>query len=54
VGQVVQSSEEWVVLEFDFSAADLGENYSRIIFFFDFNKTGTGLEFYFDDLEYAN
>jgi hypothetical protein len=54
VGQVVQTSEEWVVLEFDFSAADLGENYSRIIFFFDFNKTGTGLEFYFDDLEYAN
>lgn len=52
--QVVQATEEWVEVEFDLSGVDPNETFSRVIFFFDFGENGSGLEFYFDDLEYAN
>lgn len=53
VSQVVNTTNEWVELEFDFSAADPSIEWGRVIFFFDFNVPGSGLEFYFDDLSYV-
>lgn len=53
VSQVVNTTNEWVELEFDFSAADPSIEWGRAIFFFDFGVAGSGLEFYFDDLNYV-
>lgn len=40
----------WEVLQFDFSTADLTQEYSKIIVFFDFGNPGTGTNYYFDDI----
>lgn len=53
VAQVVQTTNEWVEIEFDFSDADLNEEWNTLVFFFDFGNTGSGLDFYFDDLTYG-
>jgi len=44
---------EWVEIEFDFSAASTSENWTRVVFFFNFGASGTGEFYYFDDLNYA-
>lgn len=51
--QVVNTTNEWVEVEFDFSAADTNENWDVLVFFFDFGNPGANLEFYFDDLDYV-
>ncbi|MCH8534285.1 MAG: hypothetical protein LAT51_04375 [Flavobacteriaceae bacterium] len=51
--QVVNTTNEWVEVEFDFSGADINVQWDLLVFFFDFGNPGSGLEFYFDDLEYA-
>jgi hypothetical protein len=52
----LNTSSEWTELTFDFSGAegaDTSIDWTRVIFFFDFGNDGTGLEFYFDDLNYV-
>lgn len=44
-------ANEWEELVFDFSGADLGNEYQRIVIFFDFGNNGTGENYYFDDIE---
>ncbi len=53
VSQVVNTTNEWVEIEFDFSAADSNESWDVLVFFFDFDSPGSGLEFFFDDLDYV-
>ncbi len=53
VSTVVNTTNEWTEVTFDFSGADTSVDWSRVIFFFDFGNTGSGLEFYFDDLNYV-
>lgn len=40
----------WEVLTFDFSSADLTQEYSKIVVFFDFGNPGTGTTYYYDDI----
>jgi hypothetical protein len=44
-------ANEWETLTFDFSGADLTQEYSKVIVFYDFGNTGNGDTFYFDDIE---
>lgn len=44
----------WETLEFDFSDADLTQDYSKVIIFFDFGNAGAGDTFYYDNIEQAN
>jgi hypothetical protein len=44
-------TDEWETLLFDFSGADLTQQYSKVIVFYDFGNTGNGDTFYFDDIE---
>lgn len=53
VSAIVNTTNEWTEVQFDFSGADASVNWTRVIFFFDFGNTGSGLEFYFDDLNYV-
>src|SRR5690606_33488724 len=41
----------WETLEFDFSGANLTQSYSKVVIFFNFNVTGTGEVYYFDDIQ---
>ena len=43
-------TNEWETLFFDFSGADLTQEYSKVIVFFDFGNTGTGTNFFFDNI----
>jgi len=52
ITQTITTANEWVELEFDFSGADMNEEWPRIVFFFDSGNPGSGLEFFFDDLDY--
>lgn len=40
----------WEELVFDFSGVNNGNNYQRVVLFFNFGNTGTGLNYYFDDI----
>ncbi len=40
----------WEDLTFDFSGIVSANNYQRVVVFFDFGNTGTGLTYYFDDI----
>lgn len=53
VSQIVNTTNEWVEIEFDFSGADMSVSWDVLVFFFDFDSPGSGLEFYFDDLDYV-
>ncbi|MGJ8684004.1 MAG: hypothetical protein ACSHWW_05235 [Nonlabens sp.] len=44
-------SSAWETLVYDFSAADLTQEYHKIILFYDFGNTGNGDTFYFDNIE---
>lgn len=50
---VLNATNEWTEVQFDFSEADTSVDWTRVIFFFDFGNTGSGIEFYFDDLNYV-
>lgn len=56
VSAILNTNNEWTEITFDFTnapGANLTEDWSRVIFFFDFGNTGSGLEFFFDDLNYV-
>ncbi len=44
-------SNQWEELEFDFSAIDLGNEYQKVVFFFDFGNVGDDATYYFDDVK---
>jgi len=48
------TSNEWEVLEFDFTGIDASNDYQRVVVFFDWEVSGTGEPYYFDDLELTN
>ena len=41
----------WEELTFDFTGVNNANNYQRVVLFFNFGNNGTGLNYYFDDLE---
>ncbi|MFO7745929.1 MAG: hypothetical protein R6V36_11190 [Psychroflexus sp.] len=47
-------ANEWETLTFDMSSADLGTDYSVIAIFFNFETSGTGETYYFDNLRTAS
>lgn len=51
VDAVSSVSNAWETLSFDFASADLTQEYSKVIVFFDFGNPGTGTTFYYDNIE---
>ncbi|TVQ50468.1 MAG: hypothetical protein EA362_02330 [Saprospirales bacterium] len=49
----VPVAQEWVEIEFDLSDGSLAEDWTRVVFFFNFGTAGTGERYYFDDLDYV-
>ncbi|AZQ44907.1 phage tail protein [Nonlabens ponticola] len=47
-------TDEWETLLFDFGDADLTQEYSKLIIFFDLGNTGDGTTYFFDDIEQTN
>lgn len=47
-------ANEWETLTYDFSGGDLSQEYHKVVMFFDFGNNGTGADYYFDDIEFAN
>ncbi|MGK4568920.1 hypothetical protein [Flavobacterium sp. 3HN19-14] len=43
-------ANDWETLTFDFAGINNGNNYQRVVVFFDFGNGGTGASFYFDDI----
>ena len=43
----------WETLTFDFSTADLTQEYQRVVMFFDFGNVGNDTTYYFDDIALA-
>ena len=50
VDATVTTASGWQELSFDFSAVDVTKSYQRIALFFDFGNAGTGVNYYFDDI----
>ncbi|RAV30902.1 hypothetical protein [Sinomicrobium soli] len=50
ISSVTTKTEEWETLSFDFSGTDNLENLDVITIFMDFDQTGRGDTFYFDDI----
>ncbi len=46
-------ANQWETLTFDFSEADLTQDLSKVVLFFDFGNNGTGTDYYFDDIALA-
>lgn len=44
-------SNGWEELTFNFAGVNNANNYQRLVVFFNFGNAGTGLDYYFDDLE---
>ena len=44
----------WEELTYDFSGIVNSNNYQRLVVFFDFGNTGTGANYYFDDVKLSN
>lgn len=49
----LNTANAWETIEVDFTGQPEG-NWSRMVFFMDFNETGTGTDYYFDDVEQTN
>lgn len=49
----ITQSDTWETVEADFTGMNLG-NWKRIVLFFDFGNPGTGIDYYFDDVEQTN
>jgi hypothetical protein len=45
------TANAWEDLVFDFTGINNANNYQRIVLFFNFGNAGTGLNYYFDDVE---
>jgi PKD repeat protein len=43
-------SQQWEVLDFDFSGANLSQQYSKIVLFFNLGTAGSGDTYFFDDI----
>ena len=41
----------WEELVFDFTGINSANNYQKVVVFFNFGSTGTGLNYYFDDIQ---
>lgn len=41
----------WEELVFDFTGVNNGNNYQRLVIFYNFGNNGTGLNYYFDDIQ---
>ena len=54
IDAVTSVTNEWEQLGFDFSGADLTQEYSKVVIFFDFGNAGAGDTFYYDNIEQAN
>ncbi len=54
VDAVTTEVDTWETLLYDFGAADLTQDYSKIILFFDFGNPGNGDTFFYDDIETTN
>tara|TARA_B110000444_G_scaffold205245_1_gene198393 strand:- start:1136 stop:3163 length:2028 start_codon:yes stop_codon:yes gene_type:complete len=48
---VINSANVWEELNFDFSSADLTQEYHKVVIFFDFGSSGTDATYYFDDIK---
>ena len=48
---VINSANAWEELNFDFSNADLTQEYHKVVIFFDFGNSGTDATYYFDDIK---
>ena len=44
------TTNQWETLSFDFSNADLDQDYSKLVIFFDFGNEGAGDTFYYDNI----
>lgn len=51
--EIVNTANEWVEVEFDFSGADITEEWTRLVVFFDFGNPGDETQYFFDDLSYV-
>ena len=47
-------ANQWEEIVFDFTGVVNANNYQRIVLFFDFGTAGTGVNYYFDDIELTN
>lgn len=47
-------ANQWEELTFDFTGVDNAKRYQQIVLFFNFNISGTGESYYFDDLKQSN
>ncbi|MBE9576772.1 hypothetical protein [Flavobacterium proteolyticum] len=45
------TANAWEELIFDFTGVNNANNYQRVVLFFNFGNNGTGLNYYFDDIE---
>lgn len=45
------TANAWEELIFDFTGINNANNYQRVVLFFNFGNNGTGLNYYFDDIE---
>jgi len=50
VDQTTTVANEWEELTYDFSGADLTQDYQKVVLFFDFGNTGDDTNYYFDDV----
>ena len=46
-------ANEWEILTYDFSSADLSQEYHKVVIFFDFGNAGNDSTYYFDDINLA-
>lgn len=50
VDRVTSVSNQWEELVYDFSGANMDQEYSKLVFFFNAGSPGTGDTYYFDDI----
>jgi hypothetical protein len=50
---VNSAANQWETLTYDFSGADLTQEYQKVVIFFDFGNTGNDSTYYFDDINLA-
>lgn len=51
VDAITTTSNEWEELQYDFSAIDMGNEYQKVVIFFDFGNPGDDATYYFDDIK---
>lgn len=54
IDAITTVADQWEELSFDFSNADLSQEYSKVVVFFDFGNPGTGTTYYYDDVQLDN